>query len=144
MKAICIMNKINPIKRNTKQRTIILEELEGNKCHPTADEIYEKVRRKMPKISLSTVYRNLEILRREGVVQVIDTGGGQRRYDYITSEHSHIRCIRCGKLEDIVFEKPQEVIEDCAGQTDNEVLGCNVDIYGICPECKFKLTIKEE
>lgn len=133
---ISIFNNMTAKTRNTKQRQIILDELMGNKCHPTADEIYAEVRKKLPRVSLSTIYRNLDFLQRDGKIRAIDVGGEQRRYDYITDDHLHIRCVQCGRIEDIRVDPPDCIIEECAQCTDFEVLGCNYDIYGICPECK--------
>lgn len=127
--------------RLTKQRKIILEELQGTRCHPTADEIYDRVRQKLPKISLSTVYRNLDFLRQKGLIKVIDIGSGQRRYDFVTDEHQHIRCVECGKVRDIDMDANGDNLTELADKTEFEVLGYNIDIYGICPDCKAK---KEE
>ncbi|MCJ7604005.1 MAG: transcriptional repressor, partial [Desulfobulbaceae bacterium] len=67
--------------RMTKQRQVILEELRKVKTHPTADDMYQMLRKKMPKISLGTVYRNLEILSESGIIQKLDVGGTQKRFD---------------------------------------------------------------
>ena len=90
--------------RQTKQRKIILDYLNKNRCHPSADEIYDAVRVEMPHISLSTVYRNLDFLQRNGIIKAIETGGGQRRFDYNTEDHHHIRCVECRKVEDIELD----------------------------------------
>ena len=71
----------NPKSRMTHQRRIILEELRNTRSHPTADEVYEIVRKRIPKISLGTVYRNLELLSESGVIQKLEIGGTQKRFD---------------------------------------------------------------
>ncbi len=122
--------------RRTKQRKIILDFLDKNRFHPTADDIYDEVRKELPHISLSTVYRNLDFLHREGLIKVIDAGGGRRRFDYNTDDHLHIRCVECGRVEDIELDLSDDIAEECFGKTDFEILGYDIDIYGLCPECK--------
>jgi len=84
----------------TKQRRVILDELRKLKSHPSADELYRRVRRFLPRISLGTVYRNLEVLSQQGVVQKVELGGPQRRYDGDATTHYHVRCVECGRVED--------------------------------------------
>ncbi len=119
----------------TKQRQIILEELCKLKSHPTADEMYQILRRKMPRISLGTVYRNLEILSDCGMIQKIDVGGTQKRFDGNADIHYHIRCLRCNKVEDIEIE-PDKKLENTARQLSKyTVLRHHTEFIGICPSC---------
>ena len=85
--------------RMTRQREVILEELRKVNTHPSADEVYEMVRKRLPRISLGTVYRNLEILSESGDIQKLEPGCTLKRFDGNPSEHSHIRCIRCDRIE---------------------------------------------
>ncbi|MBW2321808.1 MAG: transcriptional repressor [Deltaproteobacteria bacterium] len=84
----------------TKQRQVILEELRQLKTHPSADEIYKVVRRRLPRISLGTVYRNLEVLAKMGEIQKLELSGSIKRYDWNTNKHYHIRCVRCDRVDD--------------------------------------------
>ncbi len=123
--------------RKTKQRTVILEEL-GKLCaHPSADELYGLVKKRLPRISLGTVYRNLELLSREGVITRIDTAGSQMRFDAETGDHQHIRCIRCGRIDDV---RSGEARARCGARVGREtgyrVLGRRVEYLGVCPACK--------
>jgi Fur family ferric uptake transcriptional regulator len=86
--------------RMTKQRRLILDELRKKNDHPTADILYDRVRKHMPRISLGTVYRNLEILTALGEIQTLELSGTQKRYDGIPGKHYHIRCLHCGRLDD--------------------------------------------
>ena len=86
--------------RSTNQRQVILEEIKKSNSHPTADDIYESVRKRLPKISLGTIYRNIEILYENGLIEKIGPVSNQMRYDGITKNHYHIRCIRCGRVVD--------------------------------------------
>lgn len=86
--------------RMTRQKIAILEELKGRDKHPTADEVYRAVRRRLPDISLGTVYRNLDRLSRGGLIRTLD-GPGSRRYDGKLEDHSHARCLSCGKIGNV-------------------------------------------
>ena len=71
----------------------------------TADEVYSRVRRRLPNISLGTVYRNLDVLSQAGFVRKLCLGGGQRRYDGRLGRHYHVRCAGCGVISDIPAER---------------------------------------
>ncbi len=124
------------VVRMTSQRRIILEELQESRRHPTADELYESVRRRLPRISLGTVYRNLETLTAEGLIQRLSLGGSQRRFDINPKEHYHIRCIQCGAVDDVAIDSLlalEEMIEDASNY---EVHGVRLEFLGVCPACK--------
>ena len=124
-----------PPRRMTQQRRTILEELGKLTCHPTADEIYRLVRHRLPKISIATVYRNLEILSEEGLVWKMDVAGAQRRFDATTANHYHIRCDACGRVDDVHME-PISAIENTAEKISGyQVLTHRVEFAGICPDC---------
>lgn len=123
--------------RMTKQRRIILEELRRLRTHPTADELYEHVRRRMPRVSLGTIYRNLELLSRNGIIRRLEFGGSQMRFDGDVESHAHIRCMRCGRIDDLpsdagVTECDREILQD-AGYTVKER---RVEFLGICSDCR--------
>jgi Fur family transcriptional regulator, ferric uptake regulator len=121
--------------RLTNQRRIILEELKSVTTHPTADEIYGMVRQKMPRISLGTVYRNLEVLSSLGLVRKLENAAGQKRFDGDVSPHHHIRCEICGKVGDI-FDAPDiSGIEQGLG-TDFQITGVSLEFSGLCPQCQ--------
>ncbi|MCP4632954.1 MAG: transcriptional repressor [candidate division Zixibacteria bacterium] len=123
-------------KRITKQREVILEEIRKLKTHPTADEIYMIVREKLPKISLGTVYRNLDILSDMEEIRKMNIGG-QWRYDYHFGDHHHVHCIKCNRIDDIYGLKEIE-IDKARGITDFEILDYKLEFQGICPSCKEK------
>ncbi len=122
--------------RLTKQRQIILDELRKVISHPTADEIYQMVRKRMPKISLGTVYRNLEIMSDCGIIQKLDVGGTQKRFDGTVENHYHIRCVECNKVADIEMKPNHKVDSEAQKMTSFEVLRHRLEFMGICPGCK--------
>lgn len=127
--------------RLTKQRKVILDALCSVDTHPTADQIYEMVRQKLPKISLGTVYRNLEILSELGVIKKIETAGQQRRYDGNTAPHWHIYCLSCGKVADVSVEfKPVDVQE--VKVPGFQVLKFRGEFVGICKDCLKRTVIQ--
>lgn len=123
----------------TRQRRAILEELRKDMgSHPTAEEIYEMVRRRLPRISLGTVYRNLEVLSSSGEIGKLEFGSSQRRFDGDVGDHYHVRCLQCGHVEDAPVE-PLKALEDTLRElTDYDVVGHSVEFTGICPKCKTK------
>jgi Fur family ferric uptake transcriptional regulator len=124
------------IQRNTQQRQVILEELRKLKTHPTAAEIYAIVRERLPKISLGTVYRNLELLARNKVINKLDNGGSEARFDGDTMRHSHIRCVECGQIGDM-FDNPTENQQSAYTNSNGyEILGFRTEYYGVCPKCR--------
>lgn len=120
-------------QRRSKQRELILEELRGLTCHPTADELYELVRKRISNISLGTVYRNLELLAANGMILKIETGG-KNRFDGTATPHPHIRCMQCGKVDDVKqhIEAPPLDGHQARGY---EVKGCSIEYFGLCPDC---------
>lgn len=125
-----------PVKlRNTRQRQIILEELKKVKTHPTADEVYEMVRMRLPNISLGTVYRNLEILSGQGQIQKLEFGRTQKRFDGTPENHYHFRCEECGKIFDIPAEEIGNLDNLLSGDSGFEVHGHNLELFGVCPGC---------
>ena len=126
--------------RITRQRKVLLEELRKSPDHPSADEIYEKVRRRLPRISLGSVYRNLEVLSERGMIQKLELGGSQKRFDGIPSNHYHIRCTRCGRVEDVPVDPTIELENAFRNMTAYEIAGHRLEFVGLCPQCQRKKT----
>ncbi|HEY3315794.1 MAG TPA: transcriptional repressor [Bacillota bacterium] len=124
--------------RKTKQRQVILEELRKVKSHPTADEVYEMVKKKLPRISLGTVYRNLELLSDAGEIQTLELAGTQKRFDGEPATHYHVRCLNCGKVEDLDFslDELEGMEEKVRRETGYEVFGYRLKFLGLCPKCQ--------
>ncbi len=122
-------------RRMTKQRQIIIQELKKVTSHPTADQLYEMVRKRLPKISLSTVYRNLETLSAEGMVLKMDSAGTQKRFDGTVEDHYHIRCSQCGRVDDVHMETIPEIEEIARRRSNYQSVSHIIEFTGICPDC---------
>lgn len=120
--------------RMTRQRRIILDEVRAVKSHPTADEIYEQVRRRIPRISMGTVYRNLEFLADSGIIRRMV--GNPMRFDGNTSPHYHVRCLGCRKVEDLAVELISQIQEELGRASDYLLVGYSLEATGYCPKCR--------
>lgn len=121
-------------KRQTRQLEVIWEAVKDEKSHPTADQIYEKVRQDLPNISLGTVYRNLQKLVSDGKLQVLTLDRTQH-FDPVLAQHQHFICQRCGCVYDIFLEPDQELLPftmPCEGFT---VTSHQLSLYGRCKAC---------
>ena len=121
--------------RMTRQRKVILEELRKVNTHPSADELYEMVRKRLPRVSLGTVYRNLEILSESGVIQKLEPGCSLKRFDGNPSQHCHIRCVHCDRIADAPMAPDLEIDLKRVNSTDFEIIGHRLEFIGVCPEC---------
>jgi Fe2+ or Zn2+ uptake regulation protein len=122
--------------RTTHQRRVILEEIRRVNTHPTADEVYEMVRKRLPRISLGTVYRNLEILSTCGLIQKVGPVSSQMRFDGNPSNHYHIRCIHCGRVEDAPIEMLDTIEQAMQKVSDYTILAHRLEFIGVCPACR--------
>jgi Fur family ferric uptake transcriptional regulator len=130
------MNVPTPMIRLTTQRQIILEELTKVKTHPTASEVYDMVRKRLPRIGLGTVYRNLELMAENGMIAKLEVGGTQKRFDATTESHYHIRCSCCGKVEDIDIPVLDSLVGTAAKSSSYQIIGHHIEFTGICSECQ--------
>ncbi|MCB2212209.1 transcriptional repressor [bacterium] len=122
--------------RMTSQRRAVLEVLHDTLDHPTADEVYLRVRDKLPRVSLATVYRNLDVLAELGQVRVIEFPGRPRRYDAMTDLHYHIVCVECGKVVDVHLSQLPDLGAMVARTGAYEVLATRLEFEGRCSECR--------
>ena len=129
------MNRLDSNMRLTSQRQVILEELKKVKSHPTADEIYYMVRKRLPRIGLGTVYRNLDILAKLGIIRKLEVDSKQKRFDGDITPHYHIRCIKCNRVDDIFIKMDRELEKSAASCCDYKILDHHVQFSGICSKC---------
>ena len=116
----------------TKQRAVILEVLRSDKCHHTAEEIFELAKLKLPKISRATVYNNLHALEEECFIRRISGDSGPDRYDNSFIPHGHLLCMGCGKVYDIVIPEFERCLSEQIGDVDSYEL----KVRGKCRECR--------
>ena len=116
--------------RNTKQRSLVLEVVNHNDCHPTALEVYQECKKVIPNISLGTVYRNLNFLALQGEIQRVEVPGHIERYDKRHS-HDHFICIKCGNIIDL----KQRSILSRKMIKGNQILTFKTYYNGICHDC---------
>lgn len=121
--------------RMTRQRKVILEELCKVNTHPSADEIYAMVRKRLPRISLGTVYRNLEILSESGEIQKLELGCTLKRFDGTTENHYHLRCVQCDRVIDAPVDFNPKLHYELKGNSGFKIIGHKLEFIGICPEC---------
>lgn len=122
--------------RITPQRHAILEYLIQSMSHPTADDIYKSLESKFPNMSVATVYNNLRVFREVGLVKELTYGDASSRFDFVTTDHYHIICEKCGKIVDFHYPGLDEVEQLAAHVTGFEVGNHRMEIYGVCPECQ--------
>ncbi|MBQ9773748.1 MAG: transcriptional repressor [Clostridia bacterium] len=117
-------------RRSTKQRDLVYETL-LQLYHPTADEVFERIRVLHPGVGRATVFRNLTVLAQQGRIARLAFPGDGVRYDPIVDGHSHFACRRCGKIIDFppVSALPLPQTDDCL------IEDYSVKYYGVCREC---------
>ena len=121
--------------RLTRQRRIILEVVRATDAHPTAAFVYGRVRRRLPRVSLATVYRNLRRLAAEGfLAERADPSGA--RFDGNTMPHDHFTCVACGRIYDVPARADRTVRARVASRTGFEVLNHRTEFYGRCGACR--------
>jgi Fe2+ or Zn2+ uptake regulation protein len=122
--------------RKTKQKEAILKVLKGTTSHPSADWIYEEVRKELPNISLGTVYRNLKLLRESGDILEIDLSGTVSRFNGNSENHYHFRCEQCGRVFDIDEPVDEKIDERIARKTGFKISHHRLEFRGLCKECQ--------
>jgi len=128
----------------TPQRIAILDYLEGNKDHPSADDIYKAVSKKYTTMSIATVYTTLAALREKGTIIELTSDPDKKRYDPTTENHNHLICISCKRIVDIPGDHQLDLPE--SAKQNFTVIKSHVEVHGFCPECKNKnsTTTKED
>lgn len=131
---------ISPLgSRMTNQRQLILDYLRCVTSHPTAKQIYTEVKKKLPHISVGTVYRNLELLVKNNHVLALKSVNGCVHYDGNASQHSHLICEICAKVFDIEGDYHTNLLAKMNKKCEmGDISSCRVNFYGICKNCKKK------
>jgi Fur family ferric uptake transcriptional regulator/Fur family peroxide stress response transcriptional regulator len=124
-------------RRTTRQRRLVFEAVAATDAHPTAEWVYERVRRSLPRISLGTVYRNLQLLVAEGRL-CSWTRGRTTRYDADLSAHDHFSCRECGLLLDLERTPRAFVEERRLRARGHEIEDRVLEFVGICRDCRHR------
>ncbi|MCS7067009.1 MAG: transcriptional repressor [Meiothermus sp.] len=128
------------MKRLTKQRKAVLEVVRhAQGHHPDAAWVYAEVRKKVPSISLGTVYRTLEALTEEGYLVPLSRPGEALRYEANLDGHLHMVCRKCNRFFDIVQPLPDLLSEVKTRYPAYEIEDVQVEYHGVCPECRAQM-----
>lgn len=120
----------------TPQRIAILRCLEGNKSHPSAEDIYREVSMAFPTMSLATVYNTLDALKQKDGVMELAIDPAKKRFDPDTKPHNHLICTECREIIDI-YSKFEPVVPE-HDKHGYEIMGSHIEFYGLCPNCKTR------
>ena len=121
--------------RNSAQRKRLLEYLQATREHPTAARLYTQLRREFSRLSLGTVYRNLEILRSQGRVRVLTGDGCESRFDGRLEPHAHLYCRRCRRVTDLPLPPDFQAWSRDPAREGHRVDTCEVELTGVCRSC---------
>jgi Fe2+ or Zn2+ uptake regulation protein len=124
------------MQRDTRQRKAILKVLRGTTSHPTADWVYDEVRKVIPSISKGTVYRNLKILRDTGRIAELNSSGTVSRFEARLDNHYHFRCDKCGRIYDLDVPVDTELDRKVAKKTGFKISYHQLEFRGLCPDCQ--------
>lgn len=122
--------------RNSKQRDAVMKILDKINYHPTVDEIYDIVRKEYPKVSLATIYRNVEQLTQMKKIWKIELPNEPARYDGNTKKHHHVRCTKCGSINDVwIKDNIDNLINLEKIENNFSITGYRIEFDGICDTC---------
>jgi Fur family peroxide stress response transcriptional regulator len=119
----------------TPQRIAICRIALNSRAHPSAQQVYDEVKKIHPTVSLATVYKTLEVLRDLDLVQEINFPKGQARFDSYMSPHINLICLKCGNITDLDDTTAKEITRKVAAATKFKPTGQRMDVYGICQKC---------
>lgn len=121
--------------RYSKQREAILSLLRSTDSHPSADWLYENLRKDFPNISLGTVYRNLSLLAENGNIIKIPTVSNKEHFDGCTETHHHFVCQKCDRILDVEIDGMENARMQAAEKLQADVNNYSLVFYGVCSEC---------
>ncbi|HYL99438.1 MAG TPA: transcriptional repressor [Blastocatellia bacterium] len=119
----------------TRQRAAVFDYLGSVDTHPTAEQVFMAIKKTLPRVSLATVYKNLEALIDCGLASKLTYGDGSARYDIRTDHHYHTRCLECGQVRDVEPGRASSVLKQIMPATAFEVTGYRLELLGYCGRC---------
>ncbi len=126
---------LGPEFRLTKQRREVFEVLTAQRDHPTATEVFMRVKEKVPGISLATVYNCLETLTHSGLVRQVNLDRSPSRYCPNLEDHAHFHCESCGHITDIAIHDPCALQAALALPPGTHIHRTEIALRGHCPTC---------
>lgn len=120
----------------TPQRRVVLQVVNESAQHPTASEVFEQARKRLPTISYATVYNSLRFLKDSGLMREITFGNAASRYDSETGRHDHAICTGCGKLVDFDLAETVDLLRQAARRTRFKPESIHLTLLGLCPDCR--------
>jgi Fe2+ or Zn2+ uptake regulation protein len=128
----------------TPQRLAVMGALQSRRDHPTADHIYQEVRRQLPAISFNTVYKTLEILCQRGMVIKVNPLHAVARYDGETEHHAHLICRQCHRIIDLDWEASEVPSLPAADRHGFQIEPPSLTFWGLCPGCQQRESHEED
>ena len=122
----------------TTQRIAVCRFALHSRDHPTAQRIYNEIRKMHPTVSLATVYKTLQILTQHDLIRELDLPQSQARFDSYVGPHLNLICVRCGNIQDFDDDAAQELVERVTGKAEFTRTGQRLDVYGICKICRSR------
>ena len=124
-------------RKQFRKRNAILSCLRCTRVHPSAEEIYRMLQAEHPDISLATVYRNLSLFKRQGLIRSLGAVDGIERFDADTSPHVHFICTGCGRVLDLPQLTPPQALEaEAQASSGCQITGCQLTFTGVCLSCQ--------
>jgi Fe2+ or Zn2+ uptake regulation protein len=124
-------------RRLTGQRQLLLQLIQEHGGHLDAHELYRLAAERNPRLSLSTVYRTMNLLRDLGLVDEVHLGEDHHHYELKpTAQHCHLVCANCGAVVEIGCELIEQLKETVSRQHDFEITEARVDLVGLCGKCR--------
>ena len=120
----------------TTQRIAICRFALRSRDHPSAQRIYDEVKKVHPTVSLATVYKTLRILTEQGLIQELDLPESKARFDSYVEPHINLVCLQCGRIQDFDDSAAREMVERVAAKAEFMRTGQRIDIYGMCKTCR--------
>lgn len=122
----------------SRQREAVLSYLRSTTSHPTAEDVYFNIRKEFPKISLGTVYRNLNLLAENGEILRLRCGEGVEHFDATLEPHNHFICRNCGRVFDLKLKPIANLDKEAEEKISGEIEGHELYFYGKCNQCLNK------
>jgi Fur family ferric uptake transcriptional regulator len=123
-------------ERRTRQLAAVAEVVNAAHDHPSAEDVHRRVRRKLPRVSLGTVYRNLQKLAAQQQIRVVQLADRATRYDGMLEDHDHFMCERCGTVSDLLRKRSAPPNSPELGRAGYVVCSHALTFYGVCPKCR--------